>query len=68
MIDTPLSPTEIDQLREGRGAIYVQGEITYKDFIGWRRYTTFRHYHNGLMGTIGIASGMVYYDEGNDYS
>lgn len=67
MIIEPLTLEETNQLREGTSAIYVHGKITYTDIFDKSHHTTFRHYHNGLTGTIGIATGMVYCNEGNDY-
>ena len=48
----PLTQAQIAQLRNGTGAIYVHGEITYKDAYGKSRYTRYRLIHNSLSGAV----------------
>jgi hypothetical protein len=52
-------------LRNCTKAIYVFGEITYRDAFGHDRHTNYRYRHNGLTGVVGINSDLTGSDEGN---
>lgn len=59
-----LTPVKIDQLNNATNAIYVIGEITYKDTFGKRRFTKFLVFHN--KSTISDFSSLTPYKEGNE--
>jgi hypothetical protein len=62
----PLSPTELADLRAGRIAIYVYGQITYRDVYGRPHTTNFRLMHGSFTGAIGVTTDMTICDDGND--
>lgn len=62
----PLSEEEITRLRNGTGAIYVFGDISYKDAFGVDRITNFRFMHGTMTGAIGVSTDMTICGEGND--
>ena len=43
----PLTPDERGAVRSGAQAIYVYGEVLYKDAFGKRRYSRYRFMHGG---------------------
>lgn len=63
-MDHPLSDSEWAQITSGRSALYVYGEIRYRDAFGEHRHTTFR----GLVGgTAGLHGKRIAHDkDGND--
>jgi hypothetical protein len=65
VIRAPLTDEEVAALRDLSKAIYVYGEITYRDAFGHPRHTNYRYRHNGLTGIIGITSELTGSDEGN---
>ena len=65
-LPTPLTPLEISDLRAGNAAIYVYGEIRYKDAFGKRRFTKYRLMHHVAQGAIGVNTGLTFADEGNE--
>lgn len=56
----------IDDLKDGKAAIYAIGEISYIDAFGIERFTRFKVFCGGPIGYV--SSGMSAYFEGNDYS
>ncbi len=60
----PLSDAENSSVRDGTGAIYVFGEITYKDVFGISRFTKFRLYYGGDAGAR--ADGLMKRYEGDN--
>lgn len=62
----PLELPEKIGLREGSLAIYCWGEIVYRDAFGKRRYTRYRCMYGYMCGIIGVATDMVYCEEGNE--
>jgi hypothetical protein len=61
-----LTDAEIAGLRDGSKAIYVYGDIAYRDGFGRKRITRFRLFHNELGGRVGISGHLTGMDEGND--
>jgi len=61
----PLSQQDITHLRNGTAAIYVYGEIGYRDAFGKDRATAFRSMHHASAGRIGISTELTFCDEGN---
>jgi hypothetical protein len=62
----PLTAQELAGLRAGTSAIYVYGEILYRDFFGRSRFTRFRSMHHSMNGIIGISMLLTFCDQGND--
>ena len=65
VIPAMLTNEEIVGLRNSTKAIYVYGEITYRDAFRHGRHTNYRYRHNGLTGVVGINSDLTGSDEGN---
>jgi hypothetical protein len=70
-IEIPLSEPirvqqHIDDLVSGGAAIYVVGEVRYKDAFGKKRITKYKVFAGGAIGLR--SSGMAPYHEGNDYT
>jgi hypothetical protein len=63
---TPLTAQEISDLSVGNVAIYVYGEIRYKDAFGTERFTKYRLMHHVGQGAIGVNTGLTFADEGNE--
>ncbi len=51
-LPTPLTNTQIDQLRMGTHAVYVDGNIKYRNTFGKSRFTNFRYFINNRTGEI----------------
>jgi hypothetical protein len=62
----PLTPEELSELRDGKIAIYVHGEITYRDAFNKKHFTRYRLRHNGYSGIIGQTTVMNICEEGNE--
>jgi hypothetical protein len=62
-MDRPLTSEQITQLKTGTHAVYILGEITYKDAFGEPRYTKFRYFYNKYSG---IPTSAAVYKEGNE--
>lgn len=65
---SPLTAEEIAGLRAGTKAIYVYGEITYKDAFRRKRLTNYRLFHNIQTGAIGVTTDLTWAEDGNDAS
>jgi hypothetical protein len=65
-IPNPLTPQEIARLRAGTGAIYVYGEILYRDAFGKEHFTRYRLMHHLISGTLGISTDLTFCEEGNE--
>lgn len=65
-IAQPLSDNEVAQLRSGTHAIYVYGDIIYKDVFYRKRSTSFRFFINGIIGFTHLSNTMSGYGEGNE--
>jgi hypothetical protein len=61
----PLTEQEVSNLRTGQGAIYVYGEIQYRDAFNKRRLTRYSSMHHVGQGAIGVNTGLTFTDEGN---
>jgi hypothetical protein len=64
-ITDPLTEEEVAALRANTKAIWVFGEIVYKDAFGRKRFTKYRYRHNGMTGNIGVSAELTGADEGN---
>lgn len=62
----PLTNAEIADLRNGTKAIYVYGDIEYRDGFDRKRVTNFRFFHNERGGRVGISGHLTGMDEGNN--
>lgn len=62
----PLTAQETADLRAGNGAVYVYGEIVYRDTFGKRWHTSYRLMHHPYGGAIGVSTDLSFCDEGND--
>ncbi len=65
-LNPPLTPAQITDLRNGTGAVYVYGEITYVDAFGENRLTKYRVMYHRVGGAIGVSTNLTFCDEGND--
>jgi len=65
-MEKPLTPEEVKQLEVGKTAIYLYGEITYRDAFRKKRSTKYRYMYNGLTGTVGKTNAMTGCEEGNE--
>jgi hypothetical protein len=65
-LSAPLTAQEVSDLRAGTAAIYVYGEINYRDAFGKKRFTKYRLMHHVGQGAIGINTGLIFADEGNE--
>jgi hypothetical protein len=62
----PLNEGQKADLRSGRGAIYIHGEILYEDAFGKERSTRYRFIHNSITGLVGLTTDMTFCEEGNE--
>jgi hypothetical protein len=62
----PLTPQEISELRAGKSAVYVYGEIRYRDAFHKDRVTKYRLMHTAMQGAIGVNTGLTFADVGNE--
>jgi hypothetical protein len=62
----PLTAQEVADLRAGNGAVYVYGEITYKDTFGKSWYTRYRLMHHASGGAIGVSTDLSFCESGNE--
>jgi hypothetical protein len=62
----PLTAKEVADLRAGNGAVYVYGEITYKDTFGKSWYTRYRLMHHASGGAIGVSTDLSFCESGNE--
>ena len=61
---TPMSADQMAKLQAGTHALYVYGEIRYRDVFKKKRYTKYLYYTGGTMGLRGNILGG--YPEGNE--
>jgi hypothetical protein len=61
-----LTAKEVADLRAGNAAVYVYGEISYRDTFGKDWYTKYRVMHHPLGGAIGVSTDLTFCDEGNE--
>jgi hypothetical protein len=61
-----LTADELAGLFDGTRAVYIYGEISYKDVFGAIRHTKYRMMHDNKSGPIGISDVLVGCDDGND--
>lgn len=61
-----LTPEQVAGLRDGTQAIWVYGEIDYRDAFRRTRTSRYRLFHNSTSGTIGISTDLTWADGGND--
>lgn len=62
----PLTSAQIAGLRDGTVAIWVYGEIIYRDAFRRKRRSRYRLFHSAPTGTIGITTDLTWAEEGND--
>ncbi len=65
-LNPPLTPAQINDLRNGTGAIYVYGEITYVDAFRQSRFANYRVMYHRMGGAIGVSTTLNFCEEGND--
>jgi hypothetical protein len=61
----PLTAAQIHDLRNGAGAVYVYGEITYVDAFGENHFTHYRTMYHVIGGAIGVSTFLSFCEEGN---
>jgi hypothetical protein len=61
---TPLTEDQIAKMHAGTHALYVYGEIRYRDVFGKKRHTKYLYYSGGNMGIRGSILGG--YPQGNE--
>jgi hypothetical protein len=62
----PLTPDEVAGLRNGTKAIWVYGEITYRDAFRKKRTSRYRLFHNSSSGAIGVSTDLTWAEGGNE--
>jgi hypothetical protein len=67
-LNPSLTPAQINDLRNGAGAIYVYGEITYVDAFRKSQFTRYRVMYHRMGGAIGVSTILSFCEEGNDAS
>jgi hypothetical protein len=65
-IQRPLTAEEIAGLRNGTVAIWVYGEISYRDAFRRKRTSKYRLFHNAQTGTLGVSTEMTWAEGGNE--
>jgi len=65
-LQQPLTNDEIEKLRATTHAIYVYGDITYKDAFDNQRTSNFRYFINGFTGFTHLSNTMSGCPEGNE--
>lgn len=65
-IARPLTSEEIDGLRASTIAIWVYGEISYRDAFRRKRTSKYRLFHNAQTGFVGISNEMTWAEGGNE--
>jgi len=65
-IPAALTAQQITDLTNGVSAIYINGDIQYRDIFGRRHRTTFRLVHAAIVGIIGRSTILTFTDGGND--
>jgi hypothetical protein len=66
VLPLPLTAQDIAHLNAGTAAIYVYGDILYKDVFGKTHVTRYRAMHHSTAGIIGISTMLTFCDEGNE--
>ena len=62
----PLTSQEISGLRDGTTAIWVYGEITYRDAFRRKHKSKYRLLHNAQSGTVGITTDLTWAEGENE--
>jgi hypothetical protein len=62
----PLTPEEVQGLRDGTMAIYCYGEVRYRDVFKKAQWTRYRAMYSIHSGIIGIGTDLIYCEEGNE--
>ncbi len=62
----PLTSEEIAGLRNGTVAVWIYGEITYRDAFHRKRRSRYRLFHNAQTGPIGVTTDLTWAEEGNE--
>jgi hypothetical protein len=65
-INVPLTAEQIAGLRNGTHAIWVYGEILYRDAFRRKRKTEYRLFHNSTAGAIGVSTDLTWAEGGNE--
>lgn len=61
-----LTPKETSDLMAGTIAIYVYGEITYRDVFKKQHFTRYRLMHHIMGGVIGVSTDLSFAEDGNE--
>jgi hypothetical protein len=64
-IPNRLTDQQVAGLREGTMAIWVYGEITYRDAFRRDRLSQYRLFHNSSSGAIGVSNDLLWAENGN---
>jgi hypothetical protein len=62
----PLTAQQVSDLRDGTGAVYVYGDITYRDTFGRSWDTHYRLMHHATGGAIGVSTDLSFCESGNE--
>lgn len=65
-LNPSLTAQQTAGLRAGTAAIYVYGEISYRDAFGKERLTKYRLMHHMTGGAIGVSTNLSFTHEGNE--
>jgi hypothetical protein len=65
-LNQPLTDQEVEGLKAGTHAIYIHGNITYRDTFRKKRFTNFRYFYNTFSGVVGLATTMTIAEKGNE--
>jgi hypothetical protein len=61
-----LTPDEVAGLRNGTKAIWIYGEINYRDAFRRKRTSRYRLFHNNQSGAIGVSNDLTWAEGGNE--
>jgi hypothetical protein len=61
-----LTPQQIADLQAGTAAIYVYGEIRYRDVFNKDHLTKYRGMHHVMGGPIGVSTNLTFTEGGNE--
>jgi hypothetical protein len=61
-----LTAAELMGIQNGTHALYVHGEVRYRDIFGNQRMNKYRVMHDNSAGPIGISTTLISCDEGNE--
>ncbi len=64
-LEQPLMPLEVENLKHGLAAVYIEGIIEYTDIFKKAHTTYSRFMHHANNGKIGTSTALVFCPEGN---